>query len=113
LRENNQLKFRCRAALAEKNFTGCIFSDMFFQFPAPQRLKCIATAIQGFEFGSIRPLTAQLTPLNFICCHSGILFHVFWSDFIFYWTGLTGFTGYFFGFPDESQKFQSPSANEI
>jgi hypothetical protein len=34
------------------------------------------------------------------------------SDFIFYWTGLTGFTGYFFGFPDESQKFQSPSANE-
>jgi hypothetical protein len=34
------------------------------------------------------------------------------SDFIFYWTGLTGFPGYFFGFPDESQKFQSPSANE-
>jgi hypothetical protein len=34
------------------------------------------------------------------------------SDFIFYRTGLTGFTGYFFGFPDESQKFQSPSANE-
>jgi hypothetical protein len=34
------------------------------------------------------------------------------SDFIFYWTRLTGFTRYFFGFPDESQKFQSPSANE-
>jgi hypothetical protein len=34
------------------------------------------------------------------------------SDFIFHWTGLTGLTGYFFGFPDESQKFQSPSANE-
>jgi hypothetical protein len=27
-------------------------------------------------------------------------------------TGLTGFTGYFFGFPDESQKFQSPPANK-
>jgi hypothetical protein len=27
-------------------------------------------------------------------------------------TGQAGFTGYFFGFPDESQKFQSPSANE-
>jgi hypothetical protein len=34
------------------------------------------------------------------------------SDFIFYLTGLTRFTGYFFGFPDESQKSQSPSANE-
>jgi hypothetical protein len=33
-------------------------------------------------------------------------------DFIFYWTGLTGLTGCFFGFPDESQKFQSPSANK-
>jgi len=27
-------------------------------------------------------------------------------------TGLTGFTGYFFGFPEESQKLQSPSENE-
>jgi len=34
------------------------------------------------------------------------------SDFIFYWTGLTGLAGYFFGFPDASQKFQSPSANK-
>jgi hypothetical protein len=24
-------------------------------------------------------------------------------------TGLTGFSGYLFGFPDESQKIQSPS----
>ena len=31
---------------------------------------------------------------------------------LFFLTGLTGFTGYFFGFPDESQKSQSPSANK-
>jgi hypothetical protein len=77
LRENNQLKFRCRAALAEKNFTGCIFGDMLFQFPAPQRLKCIATAIQGFEFGSIRPLTAQITPLELMGGYTGVLVHLF------------------------------------
>jgi hypothetical protein len=65
--------------------------------------------------------------LDLKCCHSSVFGHVVniifklpvepvkkekLSDFIFYWTRLTGFTGYFFGFPDESQKFQSPSANE-
>jgi hypothetical protein len=49
----------CRwAALTEYNFTGCIFGDMLFQFPAPQRLKCMAAAIQRFQFGSICPFTA-------------------------------------------------------
>jgi len=50
---------------------------MLFQFLAPQRLKCIAIAIQGFEFGSIRPLTAQITPLNFMGGYTGILVHLF------------------------------------
>jgi hypothetical protein len=36
----------------------------------------MATAIQGFELGSIRPFTAQITPLNFVGRHTGILFHV-------------------------------------
>jgi hypothetical protein len=128
LREKNQLKFCCRAALAEKNFTGCIFGDMLFQFLAPQRLKCMAAAIQGFESGSIGAFTAQITPLNLMRRYACILGHAINTLFrlpvlsvdpvdkgklsIFYWTGLTGFTGYFFGFPDESQKFQSPSANE-
>jgi hypothetical protein len=76
LTEHSQLKFHCRAALAEKNFTGCIFGDMLFQFLAPQRLKCIAAAIQGFQFGSIRPLTAQVTPLDFVGGYSGVLSHI-------------------------------------
>ena len=79
LTEHSQLKFHCRAALAEKNFTGCIFGDMLFQFLAPQRLKCIAAAIQGFQFGSIRPLTAQVTPLNLMCLHPGITGHIVMS----------------------------------
>ena len=59
----------------------------------------MAAAIQSFEFGGIRPFTSQITPLDPFPIHPGILFHVILSDFIFYWTGLTGFTGYFFGFP--------------
>jgi hypothetical protein len=49
---------------------------MPFQFPAPQRLECMATAIQGFSFGSIRPFAAQITPLDFMGNYTGILFHI-------------------------------------
>jgi hypothetical protein len=48
---------------------------MLFQFLAPQRLKGMAAAIQGFEFGSIRPLTTQITPLDLMGRYSGILLH--------------------------------------
>ena len=71
---------------------------MPFKLFAPDGLECMAAAIQSFEFGGIRPFTAQITPLDPFPIHPGILFHVILSDFIFYWTGLTGFTGYFFGF---------------
>jgi hypothetical protein len=39
-------------------------------------------------------------------------FAILFSFFLNFPTGLTGFSGYLFGFPDESQKIQSPSANE-
>jgi hypothetical protein len=55
---------------------------MPFQLPAPERLKCMAAAIQGFQPGSIRPFTAQITPLDFVGGYSGILFHVILSNFI-------------------------------
>jgi hypothetical protein len=54
----------------------------------------MAAAIQGFQLGSIGPFTAQITPLDLVGCHPGVRFHFILSDFIFYWTGLTGFTGY-------------------
>jgi hypothetical protein len=62
---------------------------MFFQFSAPQGLKRMAAAIQRFEFSSICPFTAQITPLDLMGCHSGVLGHESvetrkLSDFIFY-----------------------------
>jgi len=36
----------------------------------------MAAAIQGFESGSIRPLTAQITPLDLVGGYSGVLGHV-------------------------------------
>jgi hypothetical protein len=50
---------------------------MPFQFPAPQGLECMATAIQGFSFGRIRPFATQITPLNLMRYHPGILVHLF------------------------------------
>jgi hypothetical protein len=55
---------------------------MPFQFPAPQRLECMATAIQGLLFGGIRPFAAQITPLNLMRCHPGILVHLFLYELI-------------------------------
>jgi hypothetical protein len=52
---------------------------MFFQFLTPQRLKRMAAAIQGFEFSSICPFTAQITPLDLVRCHPGILSHFIMS----------------------------------
>jgi len=49
---------------------------MFFHFFAPQGLKRMAAAIQSFEFSSICPITAQITPLDLMGYHSGILGHV-------------------------------------
>ena len=66
----------CRAALAELPFTGSIFSDMLLELFAPQGLKGVATAIQGFEFGGIRPFTAQITPFNPRCFYSRIIGHL-------------------------------------
>jgi hypothetical protein len=71
---------------------------MLFEFFAPKRLKRMAASIQRFEFGGIRPFTAQITPLNLFVFRPGVLFHVILSDFIFYRTGLTGFTGSFLAF---------------
>jgi hypothetical protein len=48
---------------------------MLFQSFAPQRLKCMAASIQGFEFGNIRPFTAQITPLDPVGGYSGVLGH--------------------------------------
>jgi hypothetical protein len=73
----------------------------------------MAAAIQGFEFSSICPFTAQITPLDLVRCHPGILSH-FIMSWSYRYSSLyrrEGLTGYFFGFPDESQKFQPPSAN--
>jgi hypothetical protein len=56
---------------------------MFFQFPAPKRLKCMAAAIQGFELGGIRPFAAQITPLDFVGGYSGIAGHVVTSLVIY------------------------------
>ena len=36
----------------------------------------MAAAIQGLELGNIRPFTAQITPLNFVGRHTGVLGHV-------------------------------------
>jgi hypothetical protein len=72
---------------------------MFLCFFAPQGLKGMAAAVQRIKFGGSRPFAAQITPPNLMCCHPGVLFHVLCSEFILYWTGLTGFTGYFFGLP--------------
>jgi len=36
----------------------------------------------------------------------------FWNICFIFLTGSTGLTGNFFGFPDESQKFQSSSTNK-
>jgi len=49
---------------------------MLFQSFAPQGLKCMAASIQGFEFGNIRPFTAQITPLDLVRSYSGVLGHV-------------------------------------
>jgi hypothetical protein len=56
---------------------------MFFQFPAPQRLKGMAAAIQSFQPGSIRPFTAQITPLDFMGGYPGIAGHIIISLLIY------------------------------
>jgi hypothetical protein len=48
---------------------------MLFQLFAPQGLKCMAASIQGIEFGNIRPITAQITPLDFMRGYAGVLTH--------------------------------------
>jgi hypothetical protein len=52
---------------------------MLFQLFAPQGLKCMAASIQGLEFGNIRPITAQITPLDFVRRYSGVSGHVYVS----------------------------------
>jgi hypothetical protein len=49
---------------------------MPFQFPTPQGLECMATAIQGFSFGRTRPFAAQITPLDFVGRYTGIFIHL-------------------------------------
>jgi hypothetical protein len=49
---------------------------MLFEFFAPKRLERMAASIQSFEFGGIRPFTAQITPLYAFPVHRGILGHV-------------------------------------
>jgi hypothetical protein len=78
---------------------------MLFEFFAPKGLECMAASIQCFESGGIRPFTAQITPLYLFVFHPGVLFHVILSDFIFYRTGLTGFTGYFLAFRMKAKNF--------
>ena len=71
-----ELKFGGWPALTELNLAGGIFGHMFFQFPAPQRLKGMAAAIQRFKFGRICPFTAQITPLDLVGRHPGIFGHL-------------------------------------
>jgi hypothetical protein len=42
----------------------------------------MATAIQGFSFGGIRPFAAQITPLDFMGRYTGILVHLFLCELI-------------------------------
>jgi len=48
---------------------------MPFEFFAPKGLKRMAASIQCFEFGGIRPFTAQITPLYPLPFHTGVLNH--------------------------------------
>ena len=89
------MKILSRAVLAEHHLAGSIFGNMPFELFAPEGLKRVAASIQCFEFSGTRPFTAQITPLYRFVIHPGVLFHVRLSDFIFYWAGITGFTGYF------------------
>jgi hypothetical protein len=56
---------------------------MPFELFAPNGLERVAASIQCFEFGGIRPFTAQITPLYAFPFHPGVLFHVKLSGFIF------------------------------
>jgi len=49
---------------------------MLLELFAPQGLKGMATAIQGFEFGGIRPFTAQITPLDFMGRYAWVIIHI-------------------------------------
>ncbi|MEJ2100783.1 MAG: hypothetical protein P8X68_12480 [Desulfobacterales bacterium] len=49
---------------------------MPFKLFAPDGLECMAAAIQCFEFGGIRPFTAQITPLYFFPFYPDALGHV-------------------------------------
>jgi hypothetical protein len=48
---------------------------MLFEFFAPKGLERMAATIQRFEFGGIRPFTAQITPLYPFPLHPGVLAH--------------------------------------
>jgi hypothetical protein len=48
---------------------------MLFEFFAPKRLKRMTASIQRFEFGGIRPFTAQITPRYPFAFHPGVLNH--------------------------------------
>jgi len=49
---------------------------MLFELFAPEGLEGVAASIQCFEFGGIRPSTAQITPLNIVGRYAGVLGHV-------------------------------------
>jgi hypothetical protein len=53
---------------------------MFLELFAPQGLKGVTAAIQGFDFGGSCPFAAQIAPPDPMGCHAGILFHMITYD---------------------------------
>jgi len=51
---------------------------MFFQFFAPQRQKCAATAVQSVCFGKISLFAPQIAPFDVVACNACVCCHDVW-----------------------------------
>ena len=70
------LKPGSRPPFAERNFTGCVFGDVFFELFTPQGLKGPAAAIQRLDFGEIGKFAQQITKINFTGGHTRVFGHI-------------------------------------
>jgi hypothetical protein len=70
------LKPGSRSPFTERNFTGCVFGDVLFQFFTPQGLKCPATAIQRIHSGKVGMSALQITKVDFAGRHACVFSHL-------------------------------------